>query len=84
MITIGIQFPEGWAAGHEKMSFETRRSVPLRRVFLDYCDRLGLVYGTVHFVSGEAEKINENQTAEECDIEDGDVIKVYYVAYGGR
>ncbi|KAL8557818.1 hypothetical protein ACS0TY_005061 [Phlomoides rotata] len=68
--------------GHGKdqatiLSFETDKTAPLRRIFLDFCDRLDIVYSTIRFLSPEGERIQEEQTAKELKMEDGEVIDAF-------
>lgn len=81
MMMIQIQIQEA-DKGHRILSFATEKSLPLRRVFLDFCDQLDLVYSTVRFTH-DGSRINEKKTAEECGIEDGEVIDAFYEQVGG-
>ncbi|KAL7180790.1 hypothetical protein ACSBR1_039782 [Camellia fascicularis] len=58
------------------------RSMPLREVMLDYCNRLGLVYGKVRFTC-DGVRLREDKTGGELEMEDDDVIDAWSDFLGG-
>lgn len=81
MIEIQIQYEEAGGVLH-KLSFETHRDVALRRTFLDFCDRLDLVYSSITFFFDE-KHIKETHSAHDLGLEDGDLIDAFSTQDGG-
>ena len=81
MITFQIQIYEA-RTGWRRLSFTTEKSLPLRMVFLDFCDKINCVYGSVTFLF-DGVRLNEYKTAEEAGIEDGDIVAACYRLHGG-
>ncbi|KAL8544698.1 hypothetical protein ACS0TY_005070 [Phlomoides rotata] len=75
VIIVKIQYHEPGKA--TILSFETDKTAPLRRIFLDFCDRLDIVYSFMRFLGPEGKRILETETAKELEMEDGEVIDAF-------
>ncbi|EYU39457.1 hypothetical protein MIMGU_mgv1a018705mg [Erythranthe guttata] len=73
-IVVHIKYNE--SGGEEKYSFDTHMNIPLRRIFLDFCDRLGLVYSSIAFTFDGA-RIRETQTPRDLGLENDDLIDAF-------
>ncbi|XP_057801788.1 uncharacterized protein LOC131016962 [Salvia miltiorrhiza] len=84
MMTIHIQIKEaGIGQRRRKLSFTTEKSLPLRRIFLDFCYQLNLDYDDIRF-RFDGRRLNKDKSAEECEIEDGGVIEAFRCLCGGE
>lgn len=55
--------------------FRVRRDEPLKQLMIRWCARSNVGdYKTIRFLDPEGVRINENKTADELGIEDGDII----------
>ncbi|KAL8557822.1 hypothetical protein ACS0TY_005063 [Phlomoides rotata] len=81
VIWLQIQYAEPGREQH-KLRFSTYRDVELRRIFLDFCYSLGLVYSTITF-RFEGKHIKDTQSADVFGLEDGDVIDAFNTQDGG-
>ncbi|KAH0994528.1 hypothetical protein GBA52_018392 [Prunus armeniaca] len=65
------------------MFYRTGRSVPLKYLIRDYCERKHLVYEEMRFLF-DRKRINESETPEQLEMEDDDVIDVMSDQFGGQ
>ncbi|CAB4285527.1 unnamed protein product [Prunus armeniaca] len=65
------------------MFYRTGRSVPLKYLIRDYCERKHLVYEEMRFLF-DGKRINESETPEQLEMEDDDVIDVMSDQFGGQ
>ncbi|XAR58692.1 hypothetical protein NMG60_11014184 [Bertholletia excelsa] len=56
--------------------FRIRRDLPLRRLMLAYCERLGLHIDAVRFCF-DGKRVKDSQTANDLEMKDGDVIDAF-------
>ncbi|PIN07557.1 Ubiquitin-like protein [Handroanthus impetiginosus] len=83
IVTIRIQYsPRNNGGDSQIQSFRTRRDDPLRRIFLDFCDSLELVYGTVR-VSYDGRRVLETETPDQLEMDDRDIIDAFTDQSGG-
>ncbi|KAL7148797.1 hypothetical protein ABFS83_06G203500 [Erythranthe nasuta] len=73
-IVVHIKYNE--TGGEEKYSFDTHMNIPLRRIFLDFCDRLGLVYSSIRFTF-DGVRIRETQTPHDLEMDNDDLIDAF-------
>ena len=64
------------------MIFRIRRNVPIRKLMLAYCDRLGLDYETIRFTIDGC-KVGKDQTADDLKLENDDTIDAFTDQSGG-
>ncbi|KAL8557819.1 hypothetical protein ACS0TY_005062 [Phlomoides rotata] len=81
LIELQIQYEEAGRSVH-KLSFQTYRDLPLRRIFLDFCDSLDLVYKSITFWF-DAKHVKETESADGVGLEDGDLIDAHTHQGGG-
>ncbi|KAG2388663.1 hypothetical protein C9374_000102 [Naegleria lovaniensis] len=62
--------------------FKIKKSTPLKKLMEAYCKRQGLSAASVRFVF-DGNRINGNETADELEMDDQDVIDVLVEQTGG-
>ena len=65
------------------IQFKIKESTPFRKLMHAYCDRQKLVINTIRFVF-DGNRINESDTPNALDMEDGDTIEVFSQQSGGE
>ncbi|EME31696.1 small ubiquitin-related modifier [Galdieria sulphuraria] len=65
-----------------QMTFRVRKSTKLKKLMSNYCEKQGVAYGTYRFTL-DGKRINENDTAETLQMEDGDCIDAFLYQQGG-
>ncbi|KAL6586814.1 hypothetical protein OROMI_001802 [Orobanche minor] len=78
---VNIQYDDP-VRGQVKLSFLTHRDDPLRRIMLDFCDRMDLVYSSVTFRL-DGENIRETQKPVDLGMADDDIIDAFTHLQGG-
>ncbi|KCV71472.1 hypothetical protein H696_02418 [Fonticula alba] len=64
------------------ITFKLKRTMPLRKVIDAYCERMGIQKSGFRFCF-DGERIHEDQTPEELDMQDDDIIEVMLMQVGG-
>ncbi|CAG8448154.1 13583_t:CDS:2 [Acaulospora morrowiae] len=67
---------------HNEMFFKIKRSTQLKKLMDAFCTRQGKLLNSVRFLY-DGERIREDQTPQELDMEDGDTIDVMVEQTGG-
>lgn len=62
--------------GNSEIFFKIKRSTPLKRLMEAFAKRQGKSLESIRFLS-EGDRINGEQTPEDLDLEDGDVIEAH-------
>lgn len=67
---------------NNELMFKIKKSTKLEKLMKAFCDRHGKPPGSVRFVF-EGERIQESDTPDKLEMEDGDAIEVFYEQRGG-
>jgi len=62
--------------------FKCKQTTPLQKLMTAFCNRQGVATQSVRFLF-DGSRINPNQTPQELEMEDGDVIDVMVEQQGG-
>jgi small ubiquitin-related modifier len=64
-----------------ELYFKCRTTTPLQRLMTAFCNRQGVAMNSVRFLF-DGQRLNQNQTPGELEMEDGDVIDVMVEQFG--
>ena len=65
------------------MYFRIKKTTPLEKLMVTYCERQGKPFESVRFMF-DGNRIEKHNTPEELDIEDNDVIEAVIAQLGGK
>lgn len=66
-----------------EVHFKIKKTTQLRKLKQAYCDRQGVPLNSLRFLF-DGQRINDDQTPKDLDMEDDDVIEVYQEQTGGQ
>ena len=77
-LTVIIVEPSG-----TEIIFVLKHTTPLQKMMHAYCNRKGVSTSSVRFLFEDSNRLNETQTPQQLDMEDGDIIDVMQEQQGG-
>ncbi|EDO45837.1 predicted protein, partial [Nematostella vectensis] len=67
---------------NSEVHFKIKKTTQLKKLKAAYCDRQGVQMNSVRFLF-DGQRINDDQTPKQLEMEDDDVIEVYQEQTGG-
>mgnify|MGYP004706240453 CR=1 FL=1 len=68
--------------GSSEIYFKIKRSTPMKRLMEAFCKRQGKSLDSLRFLS-DGERVSPENTPDDLDLEDGDVIEAHREQIGG-
>jgi hypothetical protein len=65
-----------------EMTFRVKKTTKMKKLMSNYCEKHGVAYGTYRFTL-DGKRINEDDTPESLQMEDGDCVDAFLYQQGG-
>eukprot|EP00871_Galdieria_phlegrea_P001508 jgi/Galph1/2358/GphlegSOOS_G34.1 len=65
-----------------ELTFKLKKKTSMKKLMTTYCEKMGVAYGTYRFML-DGKRINEDDTVDTLQLEDGDYIDAFLYQQGG-